>query len=108
MLQVRIGLYQWIALSAKDPTPENNVEEQEINDPEEPSPQPQAFSEPQEDTQIFTDSSKHLTKEEDEAEEDSDEKVIQFGRVDEDHFALDYSFPLCALQALAIALSCFE
>ncbi|KAL7830130.1 hypothetical protein SRHO_G00312570 [Serrasalmus rhombeus] len=37
-----------------------------------------------------------------------DEKVIQFGRVDEDHFALDYSFPLCALQALAIALSCFE
>ncbi|KAL7830131.1 hypothetical protein SRHO_G00312580 [Serrasalmus rhombeus] len=70
--------------STKDPTPENNVEEQEINDPEEPSPQPQAFSEPQEDTQIFTDSSKLLTKEEDEAEvgassqaDDIKESVLQ-------------------------------
>ncbi|KAL7830127.1 hypothetical protein SRHO_G00312540 [Serrasalmus rhombeus] len=70
--------------STKDPTPENNVEEQEINDPEEPSPQPQAFSDPQEDTQIFTDSSKLLTKEEDEAEvgassqaDDIKESVLQ-------------------------------
>ncbi|KAL6463039.1 hypothetical protein MHYP_G00274300 [Metynnis hypsauchen] len=34
--------------------------------------------------------------------------VMQFGRVDEEHFALDYSAPLCALQAFAIALSWFE
>ncbi|KAL6457574.1 hypothetical protein MHYP_G00345370 [Metynnis hypsauchen] len=38
--------------STKNSTPQNNVEEQEINGaPEEPSPQPQAFSEPQEEKQ---------------------------------------------------------
>ncbi|KAL7837476.1 hypothetical protein SRHO_G00271870 [Serrasalmus rhombeus] len=37
-----------------------------------------------------------------------DELVIQFGCVDEDCFVLDYSSPLCALQAFAIALSCFD
>ncbi|KAL6457580.1 hypothetical protein MHYP_G00345430 [Metynnis hypsauchen] len=58
--------------STKDPTPENNVEEQEINAaPEEPSPQPQAFREPQEDTQIFTDGSKLPTEEEDDTEEET-------------------------------------
>ncbi|XP_037391476.1 tubby protein homolog 1-like [Pygocentrus nattereri] len=31
-----------------------------------------------------------------------DEKVIQFGRVDEDHFLQDCSFHLCTLQAFAI------
>ncbi|KAL6463159.1 hypothetical protein MHYP_G00275500 [Metynnis hypsauchen] len=36
------------------------------------------------------------------------EKVMQFGRTDEEHFALDYSAPLCAPQAFAIALSWFE
>ncbi|KAL6463168.1 hypothetical protein MHYP_G00275590 [Metynnis hypsauchen] len=40
--------------------------------------------------------------------ENTNELVMQFGRVDEDHFALDYNFPLCALQAFAIALSCFD
>ncbi|KAL7843029.1 hypothetical protein AOLI_G00245410 [Acnodon oligacanthus] len=37
-----------------------------------------------------------------------DELVIQFGRADEDRFVLDYSSPLCALHAFAIALSCFD
>ncbi|KAL7830135.1 hypothetical protein SRHO_G00312620 [Serrasalmus rhombeus] len=34
-----------------------------------------------------------------------DEKVIQFGRVDEDHFLQDCSFHLCTLQAFAITSS---
>ncbi|KAG9350249.1 hypothetical protein JZ751_026603 [Albula glossodonta] len=34
--------------------------------------------------------------------------VMQFGRVAEDVFSMDYSFPLCALQAFAIALSSFD
>ncbi|KAL7835421.1 hypothetical protein SRHO_G00277680 [Serrasalmus rhombeus] len=34
--------------------------------------------------------------------------VMLFGRQDEDRFALDYSFPMCALQAFTIALSCFD
>ncbi|OQR72558.1 tubby-related protein 3-like [Tropilaelaps mercedesae] len=34
--------------------------------------------------------------------------VMQFGRVTEDHFSMDYSHPLCALQAFAIALSSFD
>ncbi|KAI4890233.1 hypothetical protein NFI96_014007, partial [Prochilodus magdalenae] len=33
--------------------------------------------------------------------------VMLFGRTGEDSFTLDYSFPLCALQAFAIALSSF-
>ncbi|KAL7829155.1 hypothetical protein AOLI_G00300400 [Acnodon oligacanthus] len=37
-----------------------------------------------------------------------DELVMQFGRADEGHFVLDYSAPLCALQAFAITLSCFD
>lgn len=34
--------------------------------------------------------------------------VLQFGRVAEDLFTLDYNFPLCALQAFSIALSSFD
>ncbi|XP_034563330.1 tubby protein homolog isoform X2 [Notolabrus celidotus] len=34
--------------------------------------------------------------------------VMQFGRVAEDVFSMDYSFPLCALQAFAITLSSFD
>ncbi|XP_073477782.1 tubby-related protein 3 isoform X2 [Aquarana catesbeiana] len=34
--------------------------------------------------------------------------VMQFGRVAEDLFTLDFSYPLCALQAFAVALSSFD
>jgi len=34
--------------------------------------------------------------------------VMQFGRVSEDIFTLDLSYPLCALQAFGIALSSFD
>ncbi len=34
--------------------------------------------------------------------------VMQFGRISEDLFTLDYNFPLCALQAFAIVLSSFD
>ncbi|KAA0725233.1 Tubby protein -like protein [Triplophysa tibetana] len=34
--------------------------------------------------------------------------VMQFGRVADDVFSMDYSFPLCALQAFAITLSSFD
>lgn len=34
--------------------------------------------------------------------------VMQFGRVADDVFTLDYNYPLCALQAFAIALSSFD
>ncbi|XP_055973762.1 tubby-related protein 3 [Sorex fumeus] len=34
--------------------------------------------------------------------------VMQFGRVAEDEFTLDYNYPLCALQAFAIGLSSFD
>lgn len=33
---------------------------------------------------------------------------MQFGRVAEDVFTMDYSYPMCALQAFAIALSSFD
>ncbi|XP_012255738.2 protein king tubby [Athalia rosae] len=39
---------------------------------------------------------------------DVDYVVMQFGRVAEDLFTMDYRFPLCALQAFAIALSSFD
>ncbi|KAF3853446.1 hypothetical protein F7725_014134 [Dissostichus mawsoni] len=38
----------------------------------------------------------------------SDYIVMQFGRVAEDVFSMDYSFPMCALQAFAITLSSFD
>ncbi|CAI8000147.1 Tubby protein homolog [Geodia barretti] len=34
--------------------------------------------------------------------------VVQFGRVSEDVFTLDYKYPVCAVQAFAIALSSFD
>uniref|UniRef100_A0A672H0Y8 Si:dkey-220f10.4 n=1 Tax=Salarias fasciatus TaxID=181472 RepID=A0A672H0Y8_SALFA len=34
--------------------------------------------------------------------------VMQFGRLAEDVFSMDYSFPMCALQAFAITLSSFD
>ncbi|XP_030053766.1 tubby-related protein 3 isoform X2 [Microcaecilia unicolor] len=34
--------------------------------------------------------------------------VMQFGRVTEDIFTMDYSYPLCALQAFAVCLSSFD
>lgn len=34
--------------------------------------------------------------------------MVQFGRISEDTFTLDYRFPMCAVQAFAIALSSFD
>lgn len=34
--------------------------------------------------------------------------VMQFGRVAEDVFTMDYNYPMCALQAFSIALSSFD
>ena len=34
--------------------------------------------------------------------------VMQFGRVSEDIFTMDYSYPMCAVQAFGIALSSFD
>lgn len=34
--------------------------------------------------------------------------VMQFGRVAEDVFTMDYNYPMCALQGFAIALSSFD
>ncbi|XP_031423630.1 tubby-related protein 1-like isoform X2 [Clupea harengus] len=39
---------------------------------------------------------------------DVDYIVMQFGRVADDAFTLDYNYPLCAVQAFAIALSSFD
>ncbi|XP_073998826.1 tub domain-containing protein ktub isoform X1 [Rhodnius prolixus] len=39
---------------------------------------------------------------------DVDYVVMQFGRVAEDVFTMDYRYPMCALQAFAIALSSFD
>ncbi|XP_068161909.1 tubby protein [Antennarius striatus] len=40
---------------------------------------------------------------------DNDDYIaMQFGRVAEDVFSMDYSFPMCALQAFAITLSSFD
>jgi hypothetical protein len=39
---------------------------------------------------------------------DVDYIVMQFGRVSEDVFTMDYSYPLCAVQAFGIALSSFD
>ncbi|XP_067166538.1 tubby-related protein 1 [Apteryx mantelli] len=40
--------------------------------------------------------------------DDPDYIVMQFGRVADDAFTMDYSYPLCAVQAFAIALSSFD
>ncbi|XP_023564152.1 tubby-related protein 3 [Octodon degus] len=39
---------------------------------------------------------------------DPDYIVMQFGRVADDVFTLDYNYPLCALQAFAVGLSSFD
>lgn len=39
---------------------------------------------------------------------DVDYIVMQFGRISEDVFTMDYRYPMCALQAFAIALSSFD
>ncbi|XP_074650476.1 protein king tubby 1-like isoform X2 [Tubulanus polymorphus] len=39
---------------------------------------------------------------------DVDYIVMQFGRVSEDVFTMDFNYPLCALQAFSIALSSFD
>ncbi|KAL4623824.1 tubby-related protein 1-like isoform X1 [Arapaima gigas] len=39
---------------------------------------------------------------------DSSYIVMQFGRVADDAFTLDYNYPMCAVQAFAIALSSFD
>lgn len=39
---------------------------------------------------------------------DVDYIVMQFGRVAEDVFTMDYRYPMCAMQAFAIALSSFD
>ncbi|XP_033909154.2 tubby protein homolog isoform X1 [Acipenser ruthenus] len=39
---------------------------------------------------------------------DPDYIVMQFGRVAEDIFTMDYNYPMCAIQAFAIALSSFD
>ncbi|XP_017266965.1 tubby-related protein 3 isoform X2 [Kryptolebias marmoratus] len=39
---------------------------------------------------------------------DPDYIVMQFGRIAEDIFTLDYNYPMCALQAFAIGLSSFD
>ncbi|XP_044299623.1 tubby-related protein 1 isoform X6 [Varanus komodoensis] len=39
---------------------------------------------------------------------DLDYIVLQFGRVADDAFTMDYNYPLCAVQAFAIALSSFD
>ncbi|KAM8803737.1 tubby-related protein 3 isoform 1-T1 [Rhynchonycteris naso] len=41
-------------------------------------------------------------------ENDPDYIVMQFGRVADDVFTLDYNYPMCALQAFAIGLSSFD
>ncbi|XP_078276578.1 tubby-related protein 3-like [Rhinoraja longicauda] len=41
-------------------------------------------------------------------ENDADYMVMQFGRVADDAFTMDYSYPMCAVQAFAIALSSFD
>ena len=34
--------------------------------------------------------------------------VMQFGRVSEEVFTMDFGYPLCALQAFGIALASFD
>lgn len=34
--------------------------------------------------------------------------VMQFGRVAEDVFTMDYNYPMCAVQAFGVALSSFD
>jgi len=55
-----------------------------------------------------TEASADATSTHDEDDEDDDEIVVQFGRVDDDLFTLDFAHPLSPLQAFATCLSAFE
>ncbi|XP_048473344.1 tubby protein homolog [Rhincodon typus] len=39
---------------------------------------------------------------------DSDYIIMQFGRVADDIFTMDYNYPMCPIQAFAVALSSFD
>ncbi|KAI9299281.1 tubby C-terminal-like domain-containing protein, partial [Cunninghamella echinulata] len=39
---------------------------------------------------------------------DLDYIVMQFGRVERDYFTLDFKYPICLIQAFAIALTSFD
>ncbi|CAL8073117.1 unnamed protein product [Calicophoron daubneyi] len=39
---------------------------------------------------------------------DSDYVIMQFGRIADDVFTMDYAYPMCALQAFGIAISSFD
>lgn len=39
---------------------------------------------------------------------DPDYIILQFGRVADDVFTMDYRYPMCALQAFGVALSSFD
>jgi tubby-related protein 1 len=39
---------------------------------------------------------------------DVDYIVMQFGRISTDHFTMDYSYPMCAIQAFGVAISSFD
>ena len=41
-------------------------------------------------------------------ETDADYIIMQFGRVAEDVFTMDFRYPMCALQAFGVALSSFD
>jgi len=41
-------------------------------------------------------------------ESDTDYIIMQFGRVAEDIFTMDYRYPMCAVQAFGVALSSFD
>uniref|UniRef100_A0A183J1F1 Tubby-like protein n=1 Tax=Soboliphyme baturini TaxID=241478 RepID=A0A183J1F1_9BILA len=41
-------------------------------------------------------------------ENNPDYIIMQFGRISEDVFSMDYSYPICAMQAFGIALSSFD
>ena len=41
-------------------------------------------------------------------EKDPNYIIMQFGRISEDVFTIDYKYPLCAFQAFVIALSSFD
>ena len=40
--------------------------------------------------------------------EDEDYIIVQFGRIGEDTFTMDYQYPMSAVQAFAICLSSFD
>ncbi len=39
---------------------------------------------------------------------DPDYIILQFGRVSDDVFTMDYRYPMCAMQAFGVALSSFD